>query len=107
MIRRATACSANSGTSSVVTFIPYCGRSNGAKNSPWISRPKASPIAAGAAPRIRNSVDPRIRCTSDTPTGAVGRTWKNTKVAAVASAPRAASDAPPCARRAWAASLSA
>ena len=50
MIRRASAAVANSGTSSVVAFMPYCGRSCGAKNTLWISRPPASPMAAGAAP---------------------------------------------------------
>ncbi len=51
MTRRASAEIAKSGTKSVVTFIPYCGRSKGAKQRPWISRPRARPKAAGAAPK--------------------------------------------------------
>ncbi|MNT29995.1 hypothetical protein D3C72_1657640 [compost metagenome] len=76
MMRRASAAVANSGTSRVVTFMPYCGRSGGAKNRLWMSKPPARPMAAGASPKRSISVVPRIRCTSDTPTGWCGNTSK-------------------------------
>ena len=54
--------------------------------------------AAGAAPSIRKRLEPRIRWTSETPTGACGRIWKKVKTAAVAIAERARSEPTPCSR---------
>ena len=80
-MRRAKAAVANKGTSKVVTFMPYWGKSCCAKNTLWINKPPIRPMAAGATPKISIRVVPRIRCTSDTPTGWCGATSKkqNTK----------------------------
>ena len=45
--------------------MPYCGRSEGAKNSPWTSSPSASPMAAGAAPSdIKRGVEAAVATVS-------------------------------------------
>ena len=45
-----------------------------------MARPAASPIAAGAAPNNKNKVEPKMKWTSDTPTGIFGRTSKKNTV---------------------------
>ena len=45
-----------------------------------MARPAASPIAAGAAPNNKNKVEPKIKWTSDTPTGNFGRISKKNTV---------------------------
>jgi hypothetical protein len=95
MIRCASAAVANSGTSKVVTFMPNCGMSCGSKNRPWMSSPPARPMAAGASPNTSSSVVPRMRCTSDTPTGWCGSTSKKQNTSATAMAERSARAARP------------
>ncbi len=87
--RRATICSATSAPTSVVAFMPNCGRSAGENRSPETSSPSSMPTAAGPAPNSRNRVEPRIRCTSDTPAEKCGRIWKNEKTSAPVTADRA------------------
>ena len=58
-----------------------------------MARPAARPMAAGAAPNKRNKVEPKIKCTSDTPTGNFGRTSKKNTVNQVAMMNRRASAA--------------
>ena len=88
MTRSANAEMANSGTKIVVTFMPYCGRSVGTKNMPCSNSPSASPHAAGAAPKIRNRVEPKMKCTSETPTEKCGRTSKKQNTSTVVAAAR-------------------
>ncbi len=96
---------ANSGTSNVVTFMPYCGKSVGTKNMPCSKSPSASPNAAGAAPKIRNNVEPKMKCTSETPTEKCGSISKKQNTSAVVTAARVAKETAPCSRIVSAASL--
>lgn len=77
IVLRAIQLMPNNGINSVVKFIPYCGKSNGANIRPCNSNPNAKPIAVGAKPNIKKSVEPKIKCTSETPTGGCGSTSKN------------------------------
>jgi hypothetical protein len=48
-----------------------------------------------------------MKCTSETPTGKCGRTWKKVKTRPVVASVRAANEPTPCARTVSAASFSA